>query len=184
MAEEVEKKYRLTAAEREQTLQKLETSGAKYEGEDFEENTLFRGGILNLKPCILRLRKTQDKSVLTYKEVLPSENAIKRRKEIETIVADGAAMHEILENLGYKPALVYEKRRKIFQFGAVEIVVDELPFGFFLEIEGAENEILAAEIKLGLENLPAEHEPYPALTTKFGAKNGNLIEARFLSEKD
>lgn len=180
MGFEIEKKYRLTEAQRERVLQKLSDVGARFEGEDFEENILFRGGILSLKECVLRLRKTDSKTVLTYKESLASDSDIKRRIEHETAVTDGAAMQAILESLGYKQSLVYEKRRQTWVFETVEIVVDELPFGLFLEIEGAEAEILAAERKLNLEDLEIEPSPYPALTATAGKKNGNLVEARFL----
>ncbi|MEP6925715.1 MAG: class IV adenylate cyclase [Pyrinomonadaceae bacterium] len=184
MAEEIEKKYRLTSEQRERVLRKLALISAAFEGEDFEENILFRGGILSLKECILRLRKTQDKAILTYKESLMTDSSantdIKRRIEHETVVADGAAMEAILESLGYRQSLVYEKRRKTWHFENVEVVVDELPFGMFLEIEGEEVGIKAAEIKLGIQDLEVEPSPYPALAARFGQKNGNLIEARFI----
>lgn len=179
MAFEIEKKYRLTAAQRTRVLQKLESVGAIFENEDFEENILFRGGILSLKESVLRLRKTSDKTILTYKESLASDSDIKRRIEHETTVSNGAALEAILESLGYTQSLVYEKRRQTWVFETVEVVVDELPFGLFLEIEGAENEILAAEIKLEILDLEVETSPYPALTVKYGKKNRTLIESRF-----
>lgn len=179
MAEEVEKKYRLTDEQRERVLQKLAEVGAEYEGEDFEENILFRGGMLGLKKSILRLRKTERKAVLTYKESQASESSVKRRLEYETEVKDAEEMHRILESLGYVPTLVYEKRRKTWQFEDVEIVVDELPFGFYLEIEGEEDDILKVEKKLNIEDLEDEPEPYPGLSAKLGKKNGSMIEARF-----
>ncbi len=188
MAFEIEKKYRLTLEQRERVLHKLAAVGARFEGEDFEENILFRGGILSLKECILRLRKTQDKVTLTYKESLPTEDSanapadadIKRRIEHETLVSDGASMEAILESLGYKQSLVYEKRRKTWQFKNVEVVVDELPFGLFLEIEGAADEIKEAELELEITDLKTESAPYPALAARFGTKNGNLVVARFV----
>lgn len=180
MAVEIEKKYRLSGEQRARVLQKLREVGARLEAEDFETNTLFTGGILSSKPAaVLRLRTTQSKAVLTYKESLAIDSEIKRRLEHETVVSDGKAMNDVLLSLGYKPSLIYEKRRQTWQFGAVEIAVDELPFGFYLEIEGAEDEILNAESKLELNDLIAENEPYPGLTKRFGEQNADLIEARF-----
>lgn len=179
MAIEIEKKYRLTVARREQILLKLDVRGANFEREDFEENILFTGGILSLKECVLRLRKTEGKAILTYKESLASNSDVKHRIEHETIIADGAALEKILESLGYRQFLVYEKRRQTWQFNQTEVVVDELPFGHFLEIEGSENEILATEEQLEIKDLEVENSPYPALAAKFGARKGNLIEARF-----
>jgi adenylate cyclase class 2 len=179
MSFEIEKKYRLTAEQREQILQKLEKVGAKFEGEDFEENVLYRGGDLNFKSSILRLRKTADKAILTYKEAVLTDSDIKQRIEHETAVADGEKMHEILKSIGFVASLVYEKRRQTWQFQTVEVVVDELPFGLFLEIEGAEDSIREAEKTLEIESFESEPSPYPALTAIHGKQNGPLTEARF-----
>ena len=183
MAVEIEKKYRLTADQREQVLASLNEQGAKFCGEDFEENTLFTGGILSLKPCILRLRRIGDKAILTYKEKQPSNTytdmGIKRRIEHETEIQDGETMNKILHSLGYQPSLVYEKRRQSWHLGEVEIVVDELPFGFYMEIEGSEDSIQWAEKALTLQDFVIEHEPYPNLTLHFGKRNGSITEARF-----
>jgi adenylate cyclase class IV len=59
MAIEIEKKYRLTADEREQVLRQLAEIGAHFEGEDFEENILFGGGFLNYKSATLRVRNSK-----------------------------------------------------------------------------------------------------------------------------
>lgn len=184
MSEEVEKKYRLTGEQCERVLQKLAAVGAVFEGEDFEENILYGGGMLNLKKSILRLRRTERKTVLTYKESQQSASSVKRRLEHETVVDNADELHKILESLGYAPALVYEKKRQTWRFEAVEVVVDELPFGFYLEIEGAEAEILAAEKQLQITDLSDEPQPYPSLAAMHGAKNGAMIEARFAVKKD
>lgn len=182
MSIEVEQKYRLTNAQRERITTKLRDAGAQFAGTDFETNVLFSGGVVSLKQAVLRLRTTADQAVLTYKESLPSDSAVKRRLEHETVVTDAAATHQILLSLGYKPSLIYEKRRQTWRFETVEIVVDELPFGFYLEIEGAENDILDAETKLDLTDLIHEHESYPALTMRYGARQNDLIAARFESK--
>ena len=183
MSIEIEKKYRLTNTEREQILAKLKDSGAQFAGEDFETNVIFTGGILSLKEAVLRLRTTQTKTVLTYKESLPSASQAKRRTEHETVVTNADAMNQIILSLGYKPGLIYEKRRQTWHFETVEITVDDLPFGFYLEIEGAETDIFDAETKLNLTNLTHENESYPALTRRFGKHKNNVYEARFEPEK-
>jgi adenylate cyclase class 2 len=182
MPVEIEKKYRLSDERREQIFVKLSEVGSQFEGEDFEENTLYTGGILNLKPSVLRLRQIENRAILTYKERLPSDAGIKRQIEHETEIENAAAMREILQSLGYKPALIYEKRRRTWLFEQAEIVVDELPFGWFMEIEASETVILAIEKQLGIEDLTAEMQTYPALTAKHGTANGEIIEARFLTE--
>ena len=88
-------------------------------------------------------------------------------------------MEAILEALGFTPALVYEKRRQTWRLGKTEIVIDVLPFGLFMEIEGRATEIKAVEAKARTERSAAEHATYPQLTAKHGKVYEGLIEARF-----
>ena len=88
-------------------------------------------------------------------------------------------MDAILAALGFRPALVYEKRRQTWLLGNTEIVIDVLPFGLFMEIEGAVNQIKAVERKLGLKDLRAESATYSQLTEKHGKVSDGMIEARF-----
>ena len=176
---EVEKKFRLTKRQRDAVLKRLPEIGASLEREDFEENTLYRGEPLQIGSCVLRLRRVGGNATLTYKRRLPSSSAIKQQREEETEVADPEAMEAILAALGFTPALVYEKRRQTWRLGNTEIVIDVLPFGLFMEIEGRINEIKAVERKLALKGLKPEHATYPQLTQKHGKAYDGLIEARF-----
>jgi adenylate cyclase class 2 len=176
---EVEKKFRLTKRQRDAVLKRLSEVGANLEGEDFEENTLFSGEMLKPGSSVLRLRRVQGKATLTYKKRLPSASSIKQQREEETAIADPEAMEAILVALGFTPALVYEKRRQTWRLGKTEIVIDVLPFGLFMEIEGRVSDIRAVERKLGLKGLRAENATYPQLTAKHGKVYDGLIEARF-----
>ena len=176
---EVEKKFRLTKRQRDAVLKRLPAIGANLEREDFEENTLFSGDMLEAGSSVLRLRRVQGKATLTYKKRLPGTSAIKQQREEETAVADPEAMEAILLALGFTPALVYEKRRQTWRLGKTEIVIDVLPFGLFMEIEGRVTDIRAVERKLGLKGLRAENATYPQLTAKHGKVYDGLIEARF-----
>jgi adenylate cyclase, class 2 len=176
---EVEKKFRLTKRQRDAVLRRLPEMGASLEGEEFEENTLYNGEPLQSGASVLRLRRVGGNATLTYKKRLPSASAIKQQREEETAVEDPEAMEAILAALGFTPALVYEKRRQTWRLGNTEIVIDVLPFGLFMEIEGRINEIRAVERKLGLKGLRAEHATYPQLTQKHGKEYEGLIEARF-----
>lgn len=176
---EVEKKFRLTKRQRDAVLRRLPEIGAKLQGEEFEENTIYNGEALSSGSCVLRLRRAGEKSTLTFKQRIPGSSAIKHHREEETVVADPDAMKAILEALGYTPALVYEKRRQTWVLGSAEIVIDVLPFGLFMEIEGQINSIRAVERKLGLKGLRAEHATYPQLTEKYGTALNGLIESRF-----
>ena len=176
---EVEKKFRLTKRQRDAVLKRLPEVGANLEGEEFEENTLYSGEALSDGTCVLRLRRVGARATLTYKKRIPTSSAIKHQREEETGVGDPEAMEAILEALGFTPALVYEKRRQTWRLGKTEIVIDVLPFGLFMEIEGRAIEIKAVERKLGLKGLRAEHATYPQLAKKHGKVYEGLIEARF-----
>ncbi|HMF56451.1 MAG TPA: class IV adenylate cyclase [Pyrinomonadaceae bacterium] len=179
MGIEIEKKYRLTRQQRERLLRRLQEINAVKLGEEFEENILFAGGDLHERNCVLRLRRVGDSAILTYKERFPSSSSIKRQREDETRIEDPEAMLDILDGLGFTPALVYEKRRSTWRVCDTEVAVDELPFGFFAEIEGEEEKIKEAEQLLNLSKAKAELATYPSLTRRFGKERDGLIEARF-----
>jgi adenylate cyclase class 2 len=179
MAIETEKKFRLEQKQFDKLPGRLEKLGAVFEGEVFEENYLHRGGILESRRAVLRLRKTQGKTLLTYKENIDGEKEIKQKMEFETEVADVQAMEDIIRMLGYRLSIVYEKRRRTWHLGKVEIVLDELPFGLYMEIEGTERSIIRTERKLGMKKLVPEMRGYPRLTIKYGRMRKSVMEARF-----
>lgn len=190
MSIEIEKKYRLTKKQRGELQRRLPELGAVFAGEAFEENTLYGGGVLALGRSVLRLRRfgdgtdpessgSEQPAVLTYKQRLPGVSAIKQQVEDETEVADAEAMEAILDSLGFVPALVYEKRRATWQLGVAEIVIDELPFGLFMEIEGPEPAIKEIERRLAIKGLKAEQATYPQLTELHGESFNGMIAARF-----
>ncbi|MDQ3666622.1 MAG: class IV adenylate cyclase, partial [Acidobacteriota bacterium] len=179
MSIEIEKKYRLTKKQHESARRRLPEIGATLQSEEFEENTLYGGKGLEVSRSVLRLRRVADRAILTYKKSLPAASSIKHQREDETQVDDPEALNSILAALGFKPALIYEKRRETWVLGKAEIVIDELPFGLFMEIEGKERDIRAIETKLAVKNLKAENLTYPQLTLENGKKSGGIIEARF-----
>jgi adenylate cyclase, class 2 len=180
---EIEKKYRLTGKQREEVLRRLPKIGAKRQGEDFEVNTLFAGETLEIERSVLRLRRVGKRATLTYKERFPTRSAVKQQREDETPIDDPEAMESILDALGFTPALVYEKRRETWTLGKTAIVIDELPFGLFMEIEGTEKDILDVEGKLAIKGLRAETATYPQLARKHGKDYAGLIESRFPKQK-
>ena len=179
MAIETEKKYRLSKKRLDEITQKLVDIGASFDKEVFEVNYQHRGGEMDERGATLRLRKIGDFSVLTYKEKVSTDNGAKRKIEYETNVSDVEAAEHIIERLGYRLTAVYEKRRKYWHYANVEVVLDELPFGLYMEIEGTPDAIAKVEKALGLKDV--EHEPrgYPRLTIKYGKMNGEVAEAKF-----
>ena len=96
---------------------------------DSADGALLAGGI------VLRLR--QDEAVkLTYKADASMVDGIVSRFEAEVELGDFETMAVILRRLGYQVALVYEKYRTTYELAGAEVVLDELPFGNFTEIEG------------------------------------------------
>lgn len=120
----------------------------------YERNVRFDSpaGDLLAKDQLLRLRQDA-RSRLTFKGRSPADilSEAKVREEIEVTVDDFDRMSLLLQRLGFEPVQVYEKYRETFQMGDVEIVLDEMPFGQFVELEGAEDDIRHTAAELGFD---------------------------------
>ncbi len=180
MGIEIEKKYRLAREQEAAVRRRLIDVGAVAGEQEFEVNTLYGGHGLEPRTRVLRLRRVGVRAILTFKERYATESAIKHQREDETEVSDPDALAAILDALGYRPVLIYEKRRTTWHIAGVELVIDELPFGLFMEIEGQESDINEAESLLNLSGAEAEHASYPALTERHGMLIDGVIEARFV----
>ena len=176
---EIEKKYRLTKQQRRALERRMRGMSLVPAELEHEENTIYRGGLLDQPGCALRLRRVNGTAKLTFKQRRPSKSAIKYQQEEEVAVADAEAMAAILSALNFRPGLIYEKRRTRWKVGKAKVVIDELPFGLFMEIEAPVKEIKRVERLLGAENIPAVMETYPSLTREFGVERRGVIEARF-----
>jgi adenylate cyclase class 2 len=179
MATELEKKYRLNEVSYAELIERLRASGAAFEGEDVETNTIYSLAELTGRQGILRVRQTQARTIFTFKRRVASESDVKQQIEHETEVADAEAITAIIEELGLVPHVIYEKRRKTWSLPDAEVVLDELPFGLFMEIEGTVESIARTESVLRIENLPSEPRTYPQMTAEYGVRKGERIEARF-----
>lgn len=179
MGIEIEKKYRLSSLQTDRVSEDLTALKAEFRGTQFEENTLYGGSVLSDQQAILRVRKIDNKAIVTFKQRVQSDHDVKRSIEHETEVVNAEAFENILTSLGFEKTLVYEKRRRTWNFRGVEVVLDELPFGLFMEIEGDVMAISETEIYLGAQEFEVVYETYPNLTARYGSANGSLIEARF-----
>ena len=176
---EIEKKYRLTKQQRRSIEKKLRELGVVPGEVEFEENVVYRGGRLDLGGCALRLRRVNNRATLTFKQRFPSQSPIKHQQEEETAVANADATHAIISALGFRVGLIYEKRRVPWKIGKASLVIDELPFGLFMEIEASEREIKRVEKLLEAEGLPPVMDTYPSLTIRLGKQRKGIFEARF-----
>lgn len=100
---------------------------------------------------LLRIR-TDDKVSVTYKAGARVEGGVIARTEIEFEADDARMVQKLFEALGYRVMVTYEKYRSVHKLGDVVVVLDELPFGDFVEIE-APNNILIEGVSqmLGLD---------------------------------
>lgn len=124
---------------------------------DLPDGSLRQGG------KVLRLRQ-DDRARLTYKGPSQRSDGVLSRMEFETALDDFEDGQKILEALGYIPIATYEKYRSTYELGEVHIMLDELPYGDFVEIEGPGVPALQkSSEKLGLDFSAAIPASYLAL---------------------
>jgi adenylate cyclase class 2 len=115
----------------------------------FEHNTLYDTPNRDLRGRreILRIRQYGSLCTITHKrqpdqQVPVDTTRYKIRIETETAIAEGHAMAEILLQIGYTPAFVYEKYRTEWSHTTgphsetAHLVIDETPIGNYAELEG------------------------------------------------
>ena len=107
-------------------------------------------GALSSARRVLRLRQ-DNQTHLTYKGPAMEGQEVSVRQEIEFEVSDFEAARHFLEALGYRLSIMYEKYRTTYEISGVTMVLDELPYGTFAEIEGPDPnsiQIIAAALRL------------------------------------
>jgi adenylate cyclase, class 2 len=149
-------------------LQKMHQLGARLAyPRVLETNLRYENATDTLTPQGIVLRLRQDnRARLTYKDGGTISDGIITRQELEVEVSDLQIMHLILERLGFRVALKYEKYRTTYDYYGAEIVVDELPFGNFVEIEGDIETIEGIVKTLGLSQAKRYAESYTKLFTQ------------------
>ena len=108
-------------------------------------------GSLTAARQVLRLRRDAV-ARLTFKGPAQPGETVSMRREIEFEVSDYQAARQLLEALGYRVSIFYEKYRTTYALNGCEVVLDELPYGMFAEIEAVNAEaIYTAAKRLGLD---------------------------------
>lgn len=185
MAIETEIKYRLSAGQAEEIENRLDGLGAERGSSQFEENSIFRSPHLEESGAAVRIRRTPNKALLTFKRRMSNEDEVKRQLEFETVVEEPETIEAILLELGLERQLVYEKFRRTWNWQTIEVVLDRLPFGEYMEIEGPIDEIKKCEALLFTDGTPeVEHSTYPELTRIHGMQLDATIESRFEKSTD
>ncbi len=162
---EVEAKLWVTALD--PVISRLEAAGAALRyPRVLERNLRYEDVAGGLTPAGKLLRLRQDsRARLTYKgpALTPAVDGQQARFEAEVEVGDFDAMARILESLGYRVMMLYEKYRTTYELYGVEVVLDEMPFGAFVEVEGDPARIEQAIAALGLADCPRFQESYGQL---------------------
>jgi adenylate cyclase, class 2 len=111
----------------------------------------FPNNELRSQKKVLRLRK-DEQAKLTFKGAsVEMQNGVMSREEIEFVVEDFDKAKLLLESIGFKPVVFYEKFRRTYELHETHIMLDELPYGQFVEIES--NDITAIKNVSDLLNL-------------------------------
>ena len=112
---------------------------------------------------VLRLRRDTE-ARLTYKGMGNNDQGVLSRTEIEFVVEDFEKAKQFLEALGYSELMRYDKYREVYELDGCHIMLDELPYGFFVEIEGESvDEIQQTAAQLRLKWEAAVAKSYHAL---------------------
>ncbi len=120
------------------------------------------GAPLRAEGRVLRLRRDTS-TKFTYKSASTNEQGVLSREEIEFGVDDFEKAKRFLEALGYEKLVYYEKYRMTYAMqlpegflphyaekedrpseGFISVMLDELPYGNFVEIEGETIEAIRA----------------------------------------
>ena len=129
-------------------------------------------GELTRTAQVLRLR--QDTAArMTYKGPGETIDGVHARREIEFTVSDFQSAQSLLEALGYKISLMYEKFRTTYDLDGLQITLDEMPYGNFTEIEGSDTAAIhSAAEKLGIRWDARILDSYTSLFDRLCSKLG------------
>ena len=151
---EIELKYQITAEKLEELKEQILSLGFTIAfARVYEKNVLYDNpqNLMQISDGRIRLRQTGDKTEFCYKKPIKDDSGIKKEIEHQVNTSSFAITETILKMIEFKPNYAYERFRTKYTNGEVEIVLDEFPFANFVEIEGAEDKILAVGERLGLD---------------------------------
>jgi len=174
---ECELKFRLAGpADHARLLAALRKLGYRLEGPYDEENFRFVGPGKTTRRTTLRLRVLDGgpRGVLTAKGEAHFVAGVKVREETEVDVADAHATLDLLAQLGFQVLVIYRKHRSVWKQGAVNVTLDRLDFGHFVEVEGPLEEIPAVARSLGLDPAKAVKDSYSIMARKHMAAEKKL----------
>jgi adenylate cyclase class 2 len=166
---------------------KLAECGASFVREVVQTDWYFdtTGRELTRADKCLRLRiekaGSRERLVLTYKGPKEKDD-YKKRHEAELEVNDAAAAESLLSGLGYRKALAFNKRRRLWSLQSCEVALDQLPLlGVFVEIEGPDsNTIAQVQAMLELSGVPHTTDSYACLIERELSRQGQGLREVYL----
>src|SRR5438067_13074709 len=150
-------------------------------GEFLETNTFFDTEDRSLLAADrgLRIRVKRDVKTNAEEFLLTLKGPrlhgqLKSREEIEVTVGNARDMTTLLEQLGYRVVLSFEKRRESWTLGGCHVELDEVPhLGIYVEIEGpGEEKVMKVREQLGLSDRPLVNASYIALLMTYLQEHG------------
>lgn len=136
------------------------------------------GSDLANRGVFLRTRTGEKNTVTLKRKITGSAENIKSREELEITIDDQNSidtLNNIFKILGFDHCLIMEKYRMQWSLLDCEIAIDELPFGFYVEIEGDGTNIFKVAELLQLDGARALTETYWDLFENYKNKNGLKI---------
>lgn len=154
----MESEIKIEVADLAVVRERLRALGAQREGEVQERNVYFdRDGELRGRRESLRLRQDA-RARLTWKGPSTFDAGVLSRPEVEVEVSNFADTQTILRRLGFEPVEELAKHRETWRVDDVEVALDTLSFGRFVELEGDATRVSALARQLGLN--PADGVPH------------------------
>ena len=143
--------------------------GAHLSGRYKEENYRFNGPGKSTRNTTLRLRVFDGgpRGVLTAKGPAKFEGGVKSREETEVEVADAHAALDLIQQLGFRVAWTYPKRRSLWMLDGVAVTLDVLDFGWFVELEGPAQVLPEMARSLGLDIALSLRDSYSIMARKY-----------------
>lgn len=157
---------KLKIADKKAVVEKLLRAGAVFKSKKNQVDILYNSKYFDFgdydQSLRLRIEKwdNKQKATLAFKGT-PKHTADghKIRDEFETPVDPGPT-RKLLKSIGFEEVAIIEKVRAEYQLDGLQVVIDELKFGTFIEFEGAPDEIENVRRKLGLAKFKPVHEGY------------------------
>lgn len=138
MSRIIEKEVKYCITDPASLIERLKFHKAIFVGYRFEKTIRVdkKGWELSNSGTFIRLR-SGFKNTLTLKKARTQNSEVSERMELEIEIDDIDSCYKLLQEIGLNESLVMEKYRMTWEINGTIITIDELPFGIYVEIEGA-----------------------------------------------